>query len=575
MATAVTFTTSGGDQVERSQDRIEKKQRQGRREVELSNREIQKFGQTQRQVLLSVETAQETYNRKMREAKIALAGNARETELMARVSGKLEKEYFSNTQVRQKLTQQIQAEIGLLRGERNEYTQSGPVLKNFAIDLDKVRKANLAAFGQPVIGRVQRFTALLRGASGVLAGLATAGAALDESAQFISGYGQKAITATKAGGGLAQLAGGDPAKLRQLLDASRESFRGGGYETLDEAHRLTFEIESGGILRDRAFLARLQAASVEDAAQVARDTSLVAAAFGREEAGFTEQLVSKGIAAATPATGANLADVLQGVAFASATAKELGISDEEVFALVSQISEVTGSGIKAGTQANSLFRSFVRKGYVDERSKSLEELLAELLGKNFKPSKLIEELGRQEAGQAFSIAKDIPAFRQRLAEIREAESSNLAGRVIESALAQPEIGTRRSVLAHKANAQLELTEKGLRRQRIEALQEQQRAGFYAELPGPFAYLIDKLYTGGSLFGIPIPGGSSFVPDALEDPGIRDPEVRNRMEVMVEQMEEANRQREQQKRLQERSAKAAEDTNKKLDKLPAAPRVGSG
>lgn len=736
------FTTRGAAQIIAEQERIAEslgKQKtaaaQLNAEYRANEAELKKLNRTAQQLSRDTETAQERYNRKLKEAKAALQGSANETEQLKRVTTQLRVELLAAVDSNKKLTdaekhkidvkrryrEQLQQEISALpkltsetHRLMGEYTQTGAAL-------DTLIRKKKSLFSQE---SVENFSAFAGKISAVLAPLAAFSSAIEEGNNILRGYGGKAISAAKSAGGLSQLAGGDPAKLQALVEASKQSFREGGFETLDEANRLTFELESGGILRDRPFLSKLQAASVDDAAQVAKSTSLVAAAFGRKEAGYTEQLVSKGLAAAGPAPGANLGDIMQGVAASAAAAKPLGLSDEEVFALVSRIAEVTGSGTEAGTRAEALFRSLARQGFADdpraainaklgksdtklaalrsrlskeqgfaeknkgkraseyaaaeakrkaafdkreqERIAGIQEELAdarlslkrgqedfresdsaygrrgaqrriddaktriarlegELKPKSYVPgeapesddsktilniqnqiaaeqanrdklaaqlaatgprakmslsqmldkvgrqgleqSGLIKYLGRQEAAQAFDIAKDVPAFQQRLAEIEEAQRTGLATRVVDSAATIPGVATRRQTLAAKAEAQLELEAKSLQRERIDAEWEKTRARVqnqYGKVP---AWMTEKIMQGGSIGPVPLPGFMSFVPDALEDPGIRDPNERSQMEIWAEQIDAQKQQQataEAQLKVQERLLEAFSTLPMKLD-----------
>lgn len=647
--------------------------------------EIKKLGRAAQQIMRDTETATEKFNRKLQETKNALQGNTREQELLKRATTALTVEYLKQLDGNKKLTAAQQHQVDVKRKYQaslkqelemmpkltsethrlmGEYTQTGKALDNLTKKQAKFVSPESLAGLKGFVGKV----------AAVMAPLAGFANAIEAGNDRLRQYGGQAVTAAKAGGGLAQLAGGDPAKLKGLLDASKISYLEGGFENLSDAHRLTFELESGGIMNDRKFLSRLQSAGVADASQVAKSTSLVAAAFGRKEAGNTEQLTSKGLAAAGPATGANLGDILEGVASAAASAKPLGISDEEVFALVSRIAEVTGSGKEAGTRAEALFRSMAAQGFADDPRAALREKIGKSdakiaklqtrlkseerafsgskdsraaaytasetkrratfdereqeriagvqeqlddtkvsiergyedlqnsdtphgrrgaqrriddakkrlarLQEDVKPrayvaapspaeassktlsnirqqiatetgsrdalqaqlattaprqklaladlmtsignmgleqSGLNKFLGRQEAAQAFDIARDIPAFNKRLGEINAAQSSGLATKVVDSALTVPEVATRRKTLGTKAWADLMLEKEGLQRQRIDADIEARLALLQKELGKVPTFVIDKVMNGGEIAGIPLPGINTFIPDDWEDP----------------------------------------------------------
>lgn len=269
---------------------------------------------------------------------------------------------------------------------------------------------------------------------------------------------ERAIEASGAAGQLAQLAGGDPNRLRGLLGAGADIFRGGGFQSIEDAYRLTFELESAGALGESGFFGGLQA--VDDAAQVARSAALVRQAFGAGEAGSFSDVVDKAFAAAAPATGVNVSDILIGVARAGKSGAELGLSDEEVFSSVSRLAQITGSGAEAGTQANALFRSLTRQGFADAgRQQPLAATIRGISDQGLSPAALIEFFGRQEAAAAFQVLRDVGQLDQRTQEVSRAQLDDIAQQTIGIALDQPEIAIGRRATA--ARASRELSERGL------------------------------------------------------------------------------------------------------------------
>jgi len=272
----------------------------------------------------------------------------------------------------------------------------------------------------------------------------------------------KLQTAATPLGKLAQLAGGDTAKLDTLFAATKTTFSEGAFRTLDEAARLTFELESAGALDERKFFSLLQ--SVDDAASIAKTTKTLRTGFaGGDRVGTNQQLIGKALTAAGPAPGVSPSQVLEAAAFASSSAKKLGLTDEELFAAISRVSQVTGSATLAGTQVESLFTALLKNNFADEGKKGrpLFKVLEEINSLGKSEAGLIEFLGRKEAARGFSVlGGDVGAFIGRTREVDRSQQGRLAAETIANALRRPEIAATRllqSGLAQKELATEEIT----------------------------------------------------------------------------------------------------------------------
>ena len=255
---------------------------------------------------------------------------------------------------------------------------------------------------------------------------------------------------------LAQLSGGDPKKLQNLKNAADQAYASGFVQSREQSYGLAYELGSAGLTSDYKFFSQLSL--VEDSAAAAKAVGLVNSGFkGGDEVGSSQAVISKAIAASLPATGVSLGDVAQGVAMSSAGAKKMGFSDEEAFAAISMLSQVTGSGQQAGTQFKALTSSFTHRGLADEMyGKGLEAVIKNIDSKGYNQKQLDEYFGSGEAANAFTVLRNIPAFRDRIGEINKAQSENLAGQVIASAVEDKVVGA--GVLRRRKEAYRELAQ---------------------------------------------------------------------------------------------------------------------
>lgn len=404
---SVEVSARGYEQVTGAHAKLNKEAEKTPNTFKLTEREARNLGRVQQRVLRDVETAQEKYNRKLKEAQQALAGHAREEELLGRARKKLHAEYQRD-----------------LQKDQVELKNLGPPLKD-------VDEASNQAFAK---GRVGLYGAAIAAATagatklhGVLRSIR------EEAEQFAD---QQLETATVAGK-LVQLAGDDPMKRDALSAASDKIFAEGFVRSRNDAINLAYELDSAGRLGDREFFSRLS--TIDDAAGLAKSTGLISSGFsGGDDVGSSAEIISKAIAGALPATGVSSANIAEGVAIASASAKAFDLSDEELFAAISRVAQVTGSGSQAGTRINQLLSSLTRQGFADRlRGQGVFSVLDAVGAEATTSEELVKLLGSDEAVKAFDVLKDQGALRARLGEIQSAQTNLLAERTIDNALGIP------------------------------------------------------------------------------------------------------------------------------------------
>ena len=277
-------------------------------------------------------------------------------------------------------------------------------------------------------------------------------------------------------GSLAQLAAGNPMKLRRLVEAAKQTYMEGGAENMDAAARQIFSLESAGALKERAFFSRLFGV-VDDPATMARSAATLQTAMGEKETGSMRDIVSKAMAASkySPASAEAL---LQAASRAGGPGRMLGMSDEEILSSTAIMATATGSAEEGATTVNSLLTAMVKQGGF--QGMKLTDAIKKVEGMGLSDPELVKWFGRKEALRSYSVLKE---NLQKINEISAAQSfaqeTDLSGRMLASRDLIPEIVASREQRMAKAREEIALTQAGIDRNRSERLIQQQMADHYA------------------------------------------------------------------------------------------------
>lgn len=368
-------------------------------------REEQRLARARERYLRDNETAQERYILQLATAKRALSGIDDEEEQLARTRKRLSDQYV----------RELEAEK---RG------------------LGEVEEASDDAFGtegiEAFIGRL--------GAS--VASIGAVVQIIRQVRQEADEAGEALQQIAPARGRLAALAGADPVLRQQLGEAATEVFEIGTFRSREGAENLTFELQSANLLDQRKFFASL--AAIDDAAALARSVGVINAGFRGtgESVGTAADIVSKSLAASSVATGVEASGIAEAVASISATARPFGLTDEELFAAVSVVSQTTGSASQAGTQINSLLSQLARRGLADQLSgQGFSAILRQAGSLTSSEQERIEFLGGSEAARAFRPLENEQVLSARIAAITQAQTSGLALRTLQNALSDPVVSS--------------------------------------------------------------------------------------------------------------------------------------
>jgi len=336
-------------------------------------------------------------------------------------------------------------------------------------------KSRDEAFGSRGMGQLSSFAArigiIATAASGLKKILAEVNKAREEA-------GARGLASESGLSSLAQLAGGNKARLQQLIGAARKTYAEGGASSLDAAAKQVFALESAGALGGRQFFSRLYGI-VEDPAAMARAAATMRKSVGAKETGGFSQIVSKAFAASkySPASAEAL---LTAASRGGQGIRAIGGSDEELLAATAIMATARGSAEEGGTTVAALLKQLQKKGGFE--GLGLKGSLEKLKAKGLSGRKLLKFLGgRQEASIAADVLmRSIPQLDEITGAQAVAEHTNLAGRIISSREAIPEIEVARAARAARARREIGETRKGALRNVSEATFEKARAYDEAE-----------------------------------------------------------------------------------------------
>lgn len=410
----VPFEVSGAGKIPAEYDKIgaatekaEKKAAKLGQTYRTTAAEAAKFHRLEKQLIGQTETALERYNRKWGEAKKALAGNAREAEILVRVQRKLREEFVEQARAERgtlslsekRLARQRQLAEESVKAEKAAGTaRAREAHKTFLRIAQSEREAAAqrvaateAAEERMAKAANKRFLSIRHQERQALAATQKQAEAAEEALENLKGGG-KAL-ATVVGGaftgviklvrdGLLEMhaeidrarqqvegARGTSGTLRQLannqgdLDKLKAQavglFLTGGVEELSQAEQIIFDIGSAQLLDDESLGLLSQAVRkkfFESPSGIARAVSATVGSFGKEEAGNLQQILAKADAAGFYGTSSTNA-LLEAASQSAAAASLAGISDEENLAAVTVLGKATGSDTEGATILNSLLFS--------------------------------------------------------------------------------------------------------------------------------------------------------------------------------------------------------------------------
>lgn len=333
---------------------------------------------------------------------------------------------------------------------------------------NKVKQAAAArekAVGASAVGQLAAFAGAWAAPVAAVHGLISALNELDNKRNAIA---QKHLASERGLGSLAQLAMGDPIKLRRLVDAAKQTYAEGGAESMDAAARQIFSLASAGALKERAFFSQLYGVA-DDPAVMARAAATMQTSLGAKETGSMRDIVSKSFAASkfSPASAEML---LQAASRAGSGGRMLGMSDEDILSATAIMATATGSAEEGATTVSSLMTAMTKKGGF--KGLSLGEAIRKLDSMGLSDPEMVNFLGRKEGLRAFSVLREnLPMMAEITREQNVAQESDLVGRILASRDTSDVISYARQRRMADARRELSEMQKGIARNRSERLMQ--------------------------------------------------------------------------------------------------------
>jgi hypothetical protein len=352
MATELTFTTRGTQDVlgayqkmSDAQAKVAKGAGDVNEQLQLTSKEAKALDRLQQEISKRNETASERYIRKLEEARRALAGHTKETELLKRETVRLNDEYIKAAESNKKLSAEERAALSALRAETSK-------LKD---ELGLVEDATDDAFGTVAVSKIGAMASAVLMATGPLVlykkGLEETKAAIEKA--------KATAEATAPGAG----------ELRQLANSQEEYDRlegiakrlrlSGAVKDLPQAYQTVFSLASAEFADDDSvamFEKFGQQQVVENIGALAESTQVYKSSYGPEEAGTAKQILAKSFAAAGDSPG-TVQQVQAAIGNVGAVASGAGIPDEQVGAGIAVLAKTIGSPERADTTLTAFLMS--------------------------------------------------------------------------------------------------------------------------------------------------------------------------------------------------------------------------
>lgn len=296
-------------------------------------------------------------------------------------------------------------------------------------------------------------------------------------------------------GPLGQLAA-TPADRKRLTEQAEEIFTGGatasgGQAGLVEAGNLAFSLESAGLLGERQTFIEAGASRLFDPAalpELAKAFSALEKAMGRDEVGSVRDVLSKGLIASA-VNPEDVPSLIVASAGAGASAKQMGVGDEQLLAGVATAAGVTGSAAQAGTQAEAFFKSlavadsrgeeFTKLGLTLDnfKNKSIGEMIDLIESAGLNEGELIKFFGRMEGFKFFSaLQQNRQSFESLVKDTDAANRVDVFGQRVAQNLEDPDILIDQRARQAAARQELERIDLGRVKRTADIVQAEKVAG---------------------------------------------------------------------------------------------------
>jgi len=297
------------------------------------------------------------------------------------------------------------------------------------------KKSNEKAFGSQARSMVMGYMASI---GGVAAAVRMIGDAWRYTQERQEGAARAARESLNTGGALSQVTKTDQ-EFRMASAQARQIRTLGGAESMAEANQTVFSLRSAGLTSEQDVLFAAQAKGVFDPNSLAESTGKLRSAFPAGEVGSLKDVTSKGMAAAAPVSGVNVGGMLSVMPIAAGAASRLGMTDEELMAMISVATQRMGSPERAATAVNRMLGATLEAGAPKGAGMANILFTMQQKVKDMSFGERQTFLGGIRGEKGFSALEmgDFQPVMERQSAIEEAQRTGAAGQAIRRARSDP------------------------------------------------------------------------------------------------------------------------------------------
>jgi len=335
---------------------------------------------------------------------------------------------------------------------------------------DKMTKAGSAgtkAFGAGAGSQIAAFGASFAGV-GTAVSLVTK--CLNDMAQAGAEAAERAKQSIAGMGELAQLVQ-TPEQFAEITAESRAAYGTGFGGSLSEAAKLVFQLKSAGFEKsDRDLFVEMGSVGhTKDPSEMVGSLVAFRTAMGAEETGSVRDMVNKAIAAAgTTTVGAS--EMLMAGVKPSGAAATLGLSDEELFALLGIGTKQVKDPRVASTMADAFLSAVAANPEFEGKGMSLKEIVQTIQAKGLKRGELQTLTGgiRGIKGYEF-LVKDMAGYDALLGGVGAAQAENPLAGQMKVAATDPSLKAAMDAIAASHQEELSAEDLGTAKNRADKL----------------------------------------------------------------------------------------------------------
>jgi len=213
----------------------------------------------------------------------------------------------------------------------------------------------------------------------------------------------------------------------------------GGAESMNEANQIMFNLASAGLTSEQDVLFAAQSKGVFDPNSLAVSAGKLRSTMPGEDVGSLRDITSKGMAAAAPLVGTDVGEILSVLPVAAGNAAKLGMTDEELMAMVSLAAQRMKSPELGATGVDRMLAGALKAGAPKGAGMAniLFTMQKHVEGMSFTDRQRFLGDVRGEKAFSFLEANEFEPLFERQRSIEEAQASGAAGQAIRRARSDP------------------------------------------------------------------------------------------------------------------------------------------